>query len=351
MPGSMKAAVFLGPGRMEIREMPVPVPDRNEVTIKVEACAICGTDGRIYTHGQKNVTPPHVLGHEIAGTIAECGAGADKWRPGQKTTVVTSVGCGACRFCKDGLTNMCVKQRHIGYYYPGGFAQYVKVPAEAVQGGNILVAPDHLDFPEISLIEPLSCCVNGQEYLSIRDGEAVAIIGAGPIGCMHAELARAKGAGLVAMFDISPERLKLAERFKGVKTFDSGREDMVEKAFELTDGRGMDVIVVACSSGAAQEAALKMAATKARVSLFAGLPKDNPFIKFDANVVHYKEIGVFGAFASHRRQFEEAMEFIASGRVEAGKLVTHRVPLDKIVEGIEIAKSGKGLKVIVEVNK
>ena len=268
---------------------------------------------------------------------------------GQKVTVVTCVGCGECRFCKKGIYNLCDNPRYLGYYYPGGFAEYMKIPAEAVKGGNILPVPDSLDFGKVSLIEPLSCCINGQEYLNIREGDRVVVIGAGPIGCMHAELARAKGASEVILFDVSETRLKLAERFEKIKLLNSSKEDTVKKVMEMTNGEGADVIIVACGINKVQEQALQMAGKKARISFFAGLPKDNPYIKFNSNLLHYKEISVFGAFASYKTHYEKALEFISSGRIDAGKFITHTFPLDKIVEAIEKTKSGDGLKVLVSI--
>ena len=345
----MKAAVFLGPGKIEVKEVETPKIENDEVLVKIETCTICGTDVRIFYHGQKNVVPPHIIGHEIAGTIVEIGKKVNKkYKTGQKVTVVSCVGCGKCSFCKKGYFNLCDTPRYIGYYYPGGFAQYMKVPAEAVKGNNIIVVPKQIDFPEISIIEPLSCCINGQEYLNIHKGDSVVIIGAGPIGCMHAELARAKGAELVVLSDISETRLELVKRFKDIILVNSSKEDIVQKVTDLTNGKGADVIIIACSVNQAQEQSLQFISKKGRISFFAGLPKDNPYIKFDSNIIHYKEVSVFGAFGSYRKQYEQAMDYIFKGKIEAGKFITHRFPLDKIVEGIETAKSGIGLKVVVE---
>ncbi|GAF74604.1 unnamed protein product, partial [marine sediment metagenome] len=133
--------------------------------VKVYACAICGTDVRIYRHGQKNVVPPHIIGHEIAGTVEALGPGVTGVEIGSHVVVVTSVGCGECKFCRRGWHNLCVKGVAIGYYYQGGFAQYITVPEPAVMQGNIIPFSPELSFPEASIVEPLSCCINGQEYL------------------------------------------------------------------------------------------------------------------------------------------------------------------------------------------
>jgi len=347
---TMRAAMFLGPGKMEIQEVEKIKPKKGEVLMKVHACAVCGTDIRIFYHGQKNVVPPHITGHEIAGVIEELGQGVKGYKPGQKVTVVTCVGCGKCRFCKKGIYNLCDTPRYIGYYYPGGFAEYMIVPAEAVQGNNILKVPNNLGFSEIAMIEPLSCCINAQEYLNIQKGDTVVIIGAGPIGCMHAELAKASGAKKIVMFDISDNRLELAKsRFEYVLTANNSKEDMVKKVMELTNGEGADVIIVACPVNACQEQAMQMVAKKGRISFFGGLPKDNPYIKLDSNIVHYKEVSIFGVFASNRKHYEEAAKLISTGKINAKKFVTDAFPLEKIVEGIETTKSGKGLKTVISI--
>ncbi|OGF45437.1 MAG: alcohol dehydrogenase [Candidatus Firestonebacteria bacterium RIFOXYC2_FULL_39_67] len=346
----MKAAVYLGPGKIEIREIPTPTPKAGEVLIKVHACAVCGTDGRIFYHGQANVVPPAVIGHEIAGEIWELGEGVEGFKKGEKVTSVTSVGCQKCSYCKKGHYNLCDTPRYLGYFYSGAFAEYIIIPVEAVKGNNILKVPENMSYPAMSLIEPLSCVINGQDYLKVEKGDTVVVIGAGPIGCMHAEVARASGAKRVILFDVSETRLGLAKRFEGITPVNSAKNDPVKTVKELTGGVGADVVVVACGVNAAQEQAIAMTAKRGRVSLFAGLPKDNPYIKFDANFVHYNEISVYGAFASYRVQFEKAMNLLASGKIDAEKFITHTFPLEKIVEGIETAKKGEGLKVVIKID-
>lgn len=343
----MRAAVYLGPGKIVVRDVEKPEPERGEVLIKVAACAVCGTDVRIFYHGQKNVVPPHITGHEIAGRIEAFGDGVAGFTKGEKVTVVTSIGCQKCAFCRKKLYNLCDTPRYLGYFYPGGFAEYMIVPADAVAGNNILKVPDQIEFPEISLIEPLSCAINGQDYLKIEKGDTVVVIGAGPIGCMHAELARVQGAGRVILFDVSEARLNLAGRFPGVTKINGAKEDPVQKVMELTGQVGADVVIVACSVNSAQEQAVRMAAKRGRISFFAGLPKDDPYIRLDSNIVHYKEVSIFGAFASHRIQYEKALELIESGMIDARKFVTHTFPLEKIEEAFATAKRGEGLKVVV----
>ena len=343
----MLAAVYMGPGKIEVKQVETPKPKAGEVLLKIHACAVCGTDVRIFYHGQANVVPPHITGHEFAGTIEELGKGVTGFKKGDKVTSVTCVGCQKCQYCKKGFYNLCDTPRYLGYFYPGAFAEYMIIPKEAVDGGNLLKAADSLSFPAITMVEPLSCVINGQDYLKVQKGDFAVVIGAGPIGCMHAEIAKASGARSVVLFDVAESRLELAKRFDGLTLINSAKEDPVKKVMEMTGGCGADVIVVACGVNAAMEQAVSMAAKLARISLFASLPKTNPFLKFDANIVHYKEVSVYGAFASYKKQYEKALSLIAEKKINAEKFITNTYPLKDIEKAFETSKTGAGLKTVV----
>ena len=261
MADSMRAAVYLGPKNIQVQTVPKPQCGPGEIRIKVGACAICGTDMRIYTHGQKNVVPPAITGHEIAGVIDAVGAGVEGYKVGQKATIVTPVGCGHCKFCIRGIHNLCVDFKAIGYDYPGGFAEYVTIGEKAVRQGNVIVMPAHVPDDEASLVEPLSCVLNGQEYLHIGVGDTVTVIGAGPIGLMHLELARAKGATKLILIEWAKARLDVAkEKFPADTYICSADEDPVKRVIEATDGVGTDVAIVACGVNQCQEQAIAMTA-------------------------------------------------------------------------------------------
>lgn len=343
----MKAAVFMGPEKMEIKDVPRPQCGKGEILLAVKSCAICGTDGRIYFNGQKNVVPPAILGHEFAGDVAEVGEGVDNYAPGDRVIAVTSIGCGRCRYCEKGLVNMCPEATHLGYEFSGAFAEYLSIPAEAVQQNAVIPLPDGLSYEEAAMVEPLSCCLNGQEYLDIQPGDTVVVIGAGPIGCMHLMLAKAADAGKTIIVDVDEKRLEMVKRVEPQIIVNGKEDSSVERVLQETEGLGAEVVIVACGSHQAQVDAMRMAAKMGRVSFFAGLPKDKPTITFDSNWLHYREISVFGAFASHRAQFIKALELISSGRIDAAKIITHRFPLERIVEAIITTKKGEGLKSVI----
>ena len=351
MPETMKAAFYLGPGQMEVREAPKPEAGPGDLLLRVDACSLCGTDVRILKHGHAKIQPPHITGHEICGTIAQVGKGVTGYTEGQRAIIVTEVGCGRCEFCLRGKQNLCKRVSQdlncIGYRFPGGFAEYIHMPEEAVSQGCVIPVPDGLSTDEAALAEPLSCVINGQEYLNIGIGDTVAVIGAGTIGCMQLALARAQGASKVFLLGRSKERLKLAEPFRPDALLSSLDGDPVEQVMDLTNGRGVDVAIVACSDGQAQEQAIDMCAIQGRISLFGGLPKDKPTINFNSNTVHYKELSVFGAFASNAYQYVQALDLLATGRVPGQQFITHHFPLDEVVEGIQTSMRGEALKVVI----
>jgi len=342
----MRAAVYLGKESIEVKDVDKPKVGDGEVLVKVESCAICGTDIRTYFHGHHAIKPPHILGHEVAGTIAETGAGVEGYKTGQKVHMVTEVGCGRCGFCRQGRHNLCPDLRAMAYYYQGGFAEYILIPKEGVMQGNLLDIPAGLSYDEATLAEPLSCCINAQEYLGITFGDMVLVIGAGPIGCFHVELARLSGATKIVLADISEERLALAKKFGVTALVNSAKEDLVGRIKEMTAGCGANVIITACPDPKAQEQALQMIAPRGRICFFGGLPGGKT-ITIESNIIHYKELSVFGAFASSAPQYRQALELLAGRSIKGADMITHKFPLEKIREALETARSGMGLKVII----
>jgi len=348
----MRAAVYQGKERFEIREWPTPVCGDDEVLVRVNYCAICGTDVRIYFHGHAKVKPPAIIGHEITGTVAEVGRNVSLpgISVGDPVTTVTSTGCGTCRMCRQGYYNLCPDTRAIGYYFPGGFAEYLVIPAVAVRQNALIKLPDGMPLLDGTLIEPLSCAINGQQYLRIGPGDTVVIFGGGPIGLMHARLAQARGAERVVVVDPAFERLqRFGRQFEGLLLMDPAAVDVKEEVRKMTGGFGADVVITACPVKQAQIDGLQMLGSRGRISFFGGLPKDDSVVPLDTNLIHYKELGVFGAFASNRRDFEEAARLLASGSIEADRFISRVVPLDRIAEGIDLVRRGEVLKCVVEV--
>jgi L-iditol 2-dehydrogenase len=237
----------------------------------------------------------------------------------------------------------------MGYHYDGGFAEYMVVPAKVLAVDGLNRIPEGVGFAEASVAEPLACVLNGQELARVGDGDDVVILGAGPIGCLHVRLARSRGARRVVLADLNPERLAMAaELVRPDETISGADADVVDEVLKLTGGRGADVVVTAAASGAAQQQALQMAARQGRISFFGGLPKDDPIIGLDSNLVHYRELTIVGANGSSPRHNARALDLIATGAVPVADLITHRIPLTEVLDGIDTVARGVAIKVTVE---
>lgn len=344
----MKVARLYAPGHLELETDPDPEPGPGELVVRVRACALCGTDVKIFRHGHAHLVLPRVLGHEVAGEIVAVGEGVTGWSVGDRVQIIAAIPCGGCRYCQRGFQTVCENLESIGYHYDGGFATFMRVPSKVLQQGGLHRIPPHLPDEAAALAEPLACVLNGQEQVRTGPGDTVAILGAGPIGCMHAWLARARGAQRVFLIDVEPARLRMAaERTAPDEAICSTDVDPVKRVRQLTDGYGSDVVIVAAPSPQAVEQAIAMAAHRGRICLFAGLPKDQPIVRCDANQIHYRELTVVGAYGSTPRQNQTALELIAQGAIPVERLITHRLPLDRVLEGIQIMAQGKALKVVI----
>ncbi|MCO5999966.1 zinc-dependent dehydrogenase [Actinoallomurus rhizosphaericola] len=343
----MKVARFHAPGDIRLEEAPEPSPGPGEVKIRVRNCSTCGTDVKIFKHGHHHIRPPRVMGHEIAGEVAELGEGVTGWAPGDRVQVIAAIPCGQCEECRRGHRTVCPNQESMGYHYDGGFAEYTIVPAKVLAVDGLNRIPDGVGFAEASVAEPLACVLNGQELARVGEGDDVVVMGAGPIGCLHVRLARSRGAARVFLVDLNAERLAMsAERVNPDAALTGA--DVVDQVLKLTNGRGADVVITAAASGAAQEQALQMAARQGRISFFGGLPKDNPVIACDSNLVHYRELTIVGANGSSPAHNARALDLIASGAVPVADLITHHLPLADVLEGIDIVSRGIAIKVTIE---
>lgn len=345
----MKVARFHAPGDIRLDDDPMPVVADGEVLIRVRACSTCGTDVKISRSGHPNMTPPQVMGHEIAGEIVDIGAGVTGWDIGDRVQVIAAIPDGTCPECLAGHPAVCENQLSMGYQFPGGFAEHMIVPRQVLAVDGLNRIPDDLGYAEASLAEPLACVLNGQELARVGTGDTVVVIGSGPIGCLHVRLARARGAARIILIDLNAERLAVAAAVvEPDLTISAEHTDIVEAVLAATGGRGADVVITAAASGKAQEAGLRMLARRGRLSLFGGLAKDAPDITVDANLVHYRELTIVGVNGSSPAHNREALELIASGAVPVADLITHRLPLEQVLDAIEIVARGEAIKVTIE---
>ncbi|MEU0237159.1 zinc-dependent dehydrogenase [Nocardiopsis sp. NPDC006198] len=345
----MLVARFYAPGDIRLEQAPEPTAGPGQLKIAVVNCSTCGTDVKISRHGHHHIRPPRVIGHEIAGRIVEVGEGVSGWAEGDRVQVIAAIPCGTCVECADGRFTVCSNQESMGYHYDGGFAEYMIIPESVLAVDGVNRVPENIDLAEASVAEPLACVLNGQEIAGVGEGDTVVVMGAGPIGCLHVRLARAKGAAKVFLVDINRGRLDMSANIVQPDATICGEEvDAVETVLELTGGRGADVVITAAASGRAQEDALRMVSRSGRISFFGGLPKDAPIIQLDSNLVHYREISIFGANGSSPEHNRRALELIASGAVPVADLITERMALSDVHKAIETVASGTAIKVTIQ---
>ncbi|MCU1514403.1 MAG: alcohol dehydrogenase [Microbacteriaceae bacterium] len=345
----MKVAKFYAPGDIRLEDVAEPRVSVGEVKIRVRNCSTCGTDVKISRSGHPNMTPPQVMGHEIAGEITDIGGGVNGWAVGDRVQVIAAIPDGTCPDCLAGKLSVCPNQVSMGYQFAGGFAEFMIVPREVLRVDGLNRIPEGLSFAEASLAEPLACVLNGQELARVGEGDVVVVVGSGPIGCLHVLLARARGASKIILVDINTERLaEAAAIVKPNVTIASAMTDAVQAVLDATGGRGADVVITAAASATAQEQGLRMLARQGRLSLFGGLAKDSPNITVDSNLVHYRELTIVGVNGSSPAQNKRALQLIASGAVPVHDLITHRMPLGDVLEAIEIVARGEAIKVTIE---
>lgn len=345
----MLVARFYAPGDIRLEQAPEPTAGPGQLKIAVVNCSTCGTDVKISRHGHHHIRPPRVIGHEIAGRIVEVGEGVTGWAEGDRVQVIAAIPCGTCVECSDGRFTVCSRQESMGYHYDGGFAEYMIIPESVLAVDGVNRVPDNIDLAEASVAEPLACVLNGQEIAGVGEGDTVVVMGAGPIGCLHVRLARARGAAKVYLVDLNRGRLDMSADIVQPDASICGAEtDAVEEVLRLTDGRGADVVITAAASGRAQEDALRMVSRSGRISFFGGLPKDAPIIQLDSNAVHYREISIFGANGSSPEHNRRALELISSGAVPVADLVTERMSLSDVHKAIETVASGTAIKVTIQ---
>jgi len=342
----MRCAILKEIEKLEIEEKEFPDPGENEILIKVKSCAICGTDIKVFHHGHKHIVFPRITGHEVSGIIFKIGKNVKGYKEGDRVAVAPAIPCGKCYYCRKGQQTMCDNLKAIGYHYDGGFAEYMLVPEDAVLNGCVNKIPNNLQFEIASIAEPLACVINGQSLSRIEVGDTVLILGAGPIGILHSLLAKINGAGKIILADISEERIKEAE-FTGVYLIDMSKKDIYEEVKNITDGHMADRVIVAVGSKNAQEISLKLVAKRGSINFFGGLPKESPYIQFDSNLLHYGEFFVVGTHGSTPLHNKIAIELLSSGRINVERLITHKLPLERIKDGFEIVENKRGLKVII----
>ena len=344
----MLAAQLNAPEDLELVEKDRPTAGPGEVLLKIEANTMCGTDYRLYTGAKTaGVRPGVVPGHEIAGRIEEIGDGADGIVPGlavgQQATVSIVVSCGHCRNCLNDREHLCVNLELFGYAIDGGLQEYMIVPERALRRGNLITTSEELDPKALCLAEPISCCLNGLDQFKVEAGDTVAVLGAGPIGLIHAQLALASGAKHVFVTNRGEERREVANRLGATGV---GPDEIADRVNAVTDGAGADVVIVCIGTPDLAQDALELAAEGGRVNYFAGFPKDSTSV-MEPNLIHYKELQVTGGSNARRRDVVRAIKLLETGLINVDEIVTHTFPLSKVTDAYAAVNDRLGVKICV----
>ena len=343
----MKAALLEELEKIVVREVDDPQIDDDSALLKVESVAVCGSDIRIFHHGNPRVKPPAIIGHETSGVVVKAGKNVTRVKEGDRVAVGADVPCGQCQWCRNGLGNNCQINYAIGYQIPGAFAQYMKLPRLVLEEGPVSPFGDALSFDVAALAEPLACVLNGLELVNMSLGRSIVMMGMGPIGCMMIDAARAMGAVKVICVEPSPQRMEIAKKYRADVYINPNEEDVVARCREETAGDGPDVVMTTCPSVDAHEQAIEMVAHRGYVNLFGGLAGSVRPMSVLSNTIHYKECFVTGSHGSVPRHHELAVKLLERGMVRTEPIITHHFPLDRINDAFQTMESQQGMKILV----
>lgn len=342
----MKAAVLEGVQKLFIKHREIPRCNEGEVLVQVKACSICRTDMKCYELGQRDLKLPRVLGHEIAGVVAEIGSGVDQVKKGDHVQVSPGITCGHCEFCLKGQDNLCRQLKIMGFNYDGGFAEYLLVPAEGVRGGILNIIPPNITFEEASMTEPLACSLNMQEVLKITANDTMLIYGAGRLGILNALLAKNYGAKKVILIEPNETRLQKAGDFGFDYLINPVNSNVRKEILAITNNRGVDVVIPCCPETEAFNSGLQLLAPKGRFGFFSGLLSEES-MKFDLNLVHYKELTMIGAYGCTIAQNKKALALLGSDAVSVREIISKVISLEEVERGIKMIKEMSQRSVVV----
>ncbi|UCG92258.1 MAG: zinc-dependent dehydrogenase [candidate division WOR-3 bacterium] len=338
----MRAALYYNNRDIRIEEIPKPTIGSQEMLVKIIASGICGSDVMEWYRVKK---APRVLGHEIAGEIAEVGEKVQRYKVGDRVFVSHHVPCNECRYCQAGYHTVCDTLRSTNFD-PGGFAEYVRVPEINVRFGTFLL-PEEVSFDEGTFVEPLGCVIRGQRFAGVKKGDTVLVIGAGISGLLHVQLARVKGASKIIATDINDYRLSAAKGF-GADVVIDAKEDVVALVKKANNGRLADMVIVCTAALPAFEQAFQSVDRGGTLLLFAPTAPEEriPLPLYD---IYFKGVKIVFSYAAVTVDIKEAIELLKNKKIDVLSMITHRLKLQDIQKGFDlVATAEDSIKVIIE---
>lgn len=342
----MKALVFQAPKHFEVQQVPIPTCGDDELLVKVRFAGVCGTDNRIY-QGSKVIAAPRITGHEFSGTIETIGQNVTGYALGQRVSVYPMIHCGHCYCCREGRTNICANRTTIGYEIDGGFAQYVKIPKEAIECGNVVTIPDNISDEIAAISEPITAAYQGMKQAKLRDGDIFVIVGAGPIGLFHTQLSKSVNLAKRIVIEPIAEKRQMALEMGADLVIDPTAQDAKAIIMEQTEGRGADSVIVDVGVPSVLEQSLDYLKKGGRLVIFAGMPVGSK-VSLDPNIIHYKELVVTGSSSSSAVNQAEVFRLLSSGKVDTAGMISGCFALEDWQTAFDMKANYTGVKTILD---
>lgn len=341
-----KVSIITGIKELTTYEIELKQPQGKQVLVKLDTCAICTLEQRIYTGLMKKY--PFAGGHECAGIVEAVGDDVKNLKVGDKVAIRVLTSCGECYYCRSGHENQCVNSFktvvHEGFAGPGGFAEYVLLDAKC-----LYKIADDVELSHATLAEPLACCVHSVNSANIKLGDDVVVIGAGIMGAFHIQLAKLRGARVIAC-EIDDVRLKVAKRLGADILINSKKENAIEIIKEITEGRGADVVFCTVASSNIAADSIAMAGKLARVVMYSSFHPDNP-IELNVNKVHYSEMVITGSVNPNNADFLASTRLLSNKLIDVSELISDVIPFENIDKAFEKAIEPLTYRIIVKCNK
>ena len=336
IPATMLAAVYRGKNDVRMETVPVPDIAAGELLVRVHTCGICGTDLKKIATGSHSA--PRIFGHETSGVVVAAGDGVTNFHPGDRVMVFHHIPCRSCYYCRHHTFAQCETYKKVGCtagFEPsgGGFAEYVRVMDWIVQHGTVRI-PDGISFEQACFVEPMNTCMKGVVSLRLEPDETVLVIGQGPIGLILSVLARRTGARVITS-DLYSQRLTISESFGLDLTIDASRTEVTQRVRELTDGRGADAVILAVGGNGLIRPAMDATRSGGRVLLFAQTVHGEAVV--DPAAICVDEKTLLGSYSASVELQDESVRFVMSREMELERLISHRFPLSRGLEALELA--------------